>query len=143
VHILVAATDSGGNISKLLATETIAVLDPVGGGLITTLESPKQEIHAGDKFDVAGVAYQLEGSAVVNVQYRVNGGAWQIAQAQDSKFDSSTEPFTITLSALNSGTYLIETRAADATSKIETTFASQQITITSKAYTAFLPIVIR
>jgi len=144
VHTLqVAATDSGGNISKLLATRTIAVLDPVDGGLITMLESPKQEIHAGNRFDLTGVAYQLDGGAVVNVQYRVNGGAWQTTLPQDGKFDSSAEPFTITMDTLDIGTYLLEARATDAAGKIETTCASQPITITRQMYTAFLPFVIR
>ena len=66
--------------------------------------------------------------------YRVNGGAWQTTRPQDGKFDSSAEPFTITMDALETGAYLVKARAAD---------ASQPITITSKAYTACRPLVIR
>ena len=55
--------------------------------------------------------------------YRVNGGAWQTTRPQDGKFDSSAEPFTITMDALETGAYLVKARAADAAGKTETTCA--------------------
>jgi hypothetical protein len=69
----------------------------------------------------------------------VNGGAWQTAAPQDGQFDSSVEPFAVTLDAPHTGAYLIEARAVDASGKIETTLASQHITVTDKVYTVFLP----
>jgi hypothetical protein len=47
------------------------------------------------------------------------------------------------MDALETGAYLVEARAADATGKVEATFASQPFTVTHQVYTAFLPIVIR
>ena len=49
------------------------------------------------------------------------------------------EPFIIPMDALETGAYLVQARAADATDQIETTWASQPITITRQVYTAFLP----
>jgi hypothetical protein len=144
LHTLaVAARDSAGNVSQVYATRTVAVRDPVDGGLITVLDRPTGEAYASQRSSVTGVAYQLDGGSVVNVQYRVNGGAWQTAAPQDGKFDSSVEPFTVTLDAPDAGAYLIEARAVDASGKIETTLASQHITVTDKIYTVFLPAVIR
>jgi hypothetical protein len=135
----VAARDSAGNVSQVYATQTVAVRDPVDGGLITMFDRPTGEAYAGQRSSVTGVAYQLDGGIVVNVQYRVNSGAWQTAAPQDGQFDSSVEPFTVALDASNTGAYLIEARAVDASGKIETSFASQHVTVTDKVYTVFLP----
>ncbi len=144
LHLLqVAARDSAGNVSELFAAATIAVLDPVDGGLFTVLDPPGANLQAGEELDVTGAAYQLEGGTVASVDYRVDSGVWQSASAQDGKYDSGDEPFVISMDWLDIGTHLIEARATDMTGQTEVTFASRQVTVTHAVHTTFLPIVVR
>lgn len=136
----VAAVDSVGNVSKIYATETIAILDPIDGGLNTELKGPALML-AGQTAIINGVAYHMEGISLAGVAYRINGGAWQSAIAQDGAFDSDYEPFTLTLEAPEPGTYLFEAFATDVNGYAEVNIASQQITVNS--ITVFLPLVTR
>ncbi|OGC50354.1 hypothetical protein A2716_04065 [candidate division WWE3 bacterium RIFCSPHIGHO2_01_FULL_40_23] len=65
---------------------------------------------------------------VVKVEYRINGGSWVQAIASDGSFDESNEDFTFT-PTLSSGTYTFETRATDQAGNVETSFASDTLTI--------------
>ena len=137
----VAASDSAGDVSAIYATGTITVLDPIDGGLITQFHLPSIAISAGKGITLSGEAFELQGGIVANVQYRVNGGSWQSAQAQDGAFGSDDEPFSLVLDSLPVGMHLIEARAIDVNGKMEVNFASQQVTV--KMYTTFLPMVVR
>lgn len=143
LHTLeVAALDSAGNVSDVYATETITILDPVDGALNTELYPPGGDVSADDtSTTMSGVAYHLQGGVVVDVQYRINGGLWQSANAQDGVFDSDYEPFALTIASLRSGVYLVEARAIDGDGNVEVNFAAQEVTI-SNVYTIFLPIVV-
>lgn len=142
LHTLeVAAQDSAGNVSDVFATETVAILDPVDGGLNTELVQPSGYVSAGEASTISGVAYHLQAGAIADVQYRVNGGAWQSVSAQDGAYDSDYELFTLAIGSLDAGTYLVQARAADADGNIEINFASRQVTI-SNVRTVFLPIVV-
>jgi hypothetical protein len=138
----IAAFDSAGNVSDAYATETVVVLDPVDGGLNTELHQPGGDLSTSNVSATSGVAYHLQGVAVTNVQYRVDGGPWQPASAWDGAFDSDHEPFSVSLDSLKAGTHLIEARAADAEGNTEINFASQALTITDGC-TVFLPLVVR
>jgi hypothetical protein len=141
LHALeVAALDSAGNVSTIYATGTITVLDAIDGGLTTQL-SPTGDYYVGKRVTMSGEAFELQGGIVANVQYRVNGGFWRSAQAQDGAFDSDDEPFNLAVDSLPAGTHLIEARATDVSDKTEVNFASQQVTV--KMYATFLPIIIR
>lgn len=142
-HILqVAAEDSAGNVSAIYATQTITVLDAIDGGLITQLDPPSRAF-AHEAIAVPGKAYELQDGVITKVEYRINGGAWQPAQAQDGAFDSADEDFVAPLSSLAVGTYLIEARATDSNGKTEIDVASQQVTVTQQLYTVFLPAIVR
>jgi hypothetical protein len=141
LHTLqVAASDSAGNISAIYATSTITILDAIDGGLTTQL-SPTGDDYVGKRVTMSGEAFELQGGIVAKVQYRVDGGSWQSAQAQDGAFDSDDEPFSLALDSLPAGTHLIEARAADVNGKTEINFASQPVTI--KMHTTFLPMAMR
>ena len=137
----VAALDSAGNESAIYATGVVTVLDSIDGGLTTQLYLPSGNFSAGKVITISGEAFELQSGVVANVQYRMDGGLWRPAQAQDGAFDSGGEPFTLAVDPLPVGTHLIEARATDVNGKTEVNFASQQVTV--KMYTAFLPIVIR
>jgi hypothetical protein len=141
LHTLeVATVDSAGNLSDVYATETITVFDPVDGGLNTELFVPASNVSS-QSLTMGGVAYHLEeGGRVAKVEYRTDGGPWQLAIAQDGTFDSNYEPFTITFDALEPGTYLVEAFATAADGYTETNIASQEIEI-SQLFTLFLPTV--
>jgi hypothetical protein len=139
--LTVTAFDSAGNISAAQATETIALLDPVDGGLNTELYPPTNSLTQ-QAISLNGLAYHMQGNPITTVKYRIDGGAWQPAQAQDGAFDSSYEPFTLPLNLPETKTYLIEAFAVDANGQFEINFASQEIQVMSyQPSTIFLPIV--
>ncbi len=138
----VVAVDSAGNVSQVDATETFSILDPVDGGLNTELYQLSGAASTGTPVNINGTAYHLEGGTVASVEYRINGGDWQPAGAQDGDFDSDYEPFTISTDSLAAGTYLIEARAADGEGNTETNFADQEFTIVEEHF-IFLPLIKR
>lgn len=77
-----------------------------------------------------GLKHNITLNKIANVQYRVDGGAWTNATPTDGVFDSASEYYTFTTSALSSGTHTIEVRAIDSSGNIETSYASDQLTIT-------------
>jgi hypothetical protein len=142
-NLEVAAVDSAGNVSEVYATETIIIFDTIDNGLNTVLLPPSDGL-AGQATTLEGVAYNLPGNVVSKVEYRINGGSWHSAIAQDGNFDSDYEPFAITLEPLEAGTHLFEAFATDAYGYQETDIARQEIAFSDRSIsTVFLPIVIR
>lgn len=142
LHILeVAAFDSAGNVSNV-ATETILFPDPLDPGPNTDLYIPDNTI-TNQSVSINGIAYHCQGNSIAQVEYRVNGGSWQFAQAQDGAFDNNYEPFILNLNLTEPGTYFIETFATDTIGNNEINFASREIQVaSSQAAPIFLPIVI-
>lgn len=139
----VAALDSAGNISQAYATETVTILDPIDGGLNTDLNLPDGKIFVSQSSSaINGVAYHLLDGVVTKVEYRINGGTWQPAKAQDGTFDSNYEPFTVSIETLQPGTYLLEARAIDAGGHTESNWATAQVELTN-LHNIFLPLVTR
>ena len=144
LHTLqVAAFDSAGNVSSQYATTTVSVLDPTDGGLNTELNPPAGALSISQLLSISGVAYHMQGNIVTQVEYRIDGGPWQVATAQDGAFNSAYEAFSVPLNITEPGTYLLEARATDNTGYVEVNFTSQQLEVTnSPAYTSFLPLVV-
>ena len=143
-QVALRARNSVGNVSN--TAEFIAVVpDPVDGGLDTWLEPlASQAPGPGMPARVSGTATSFEadgtpGAAIARVEYRVDGGAWLTAQAQDGAFDSEAETFSVS-PRLPGGTHLLEARAIDATGKVEQKTASVQLT---GSYQVFVPVVQR
>ncbi len=135
----VAAFDSAGNISTF-ATQTVLFPDPLDPGPNTDLYVPNN-IITNQSVTVNGIAYHCQGKSIVQVEYRVNDGSWQLAQAQDGVFDQDFEPFTLALDLTEPGSYVIETFATDINGNNETNFARQEIQVTQSPTThIFLPI---
>jgi hypothetical protein len=145
LHVLeVAAVDSAGNVSDVYATETVAIVDPIDGGLNT--EFYQQDIDGydapeGEMVTLSGIAYHLGEKQVTGVQYRVDNGSWQSVDAQDGAFDSDYEPFFLEIGSLKAGTHLIEARAIDRDGHVEVNFAGQQVTIVRGISSVYLPVV--
>jgi hypothetical protein len=143
LHTLeVAALDSAGNVSDVYAAETVTIFDPIDGGLNTELDLPGGDIPAGQVATINGLAYHMGGGLVTNVEYRVNGGSWLSANAQDGAFDSDYEPFSFTVGSdsLEAGACQIEARATDDKGHVETNVAGEEVEV-SEVHTTFLPIV--
>lgn len=69
----------------------------------------------------------LSTNTISKVEFRVSGGAWQLAQASDGAFDSSSENFSFSLSNLPDGNNSIEIRAKNSVgnySSVETSNAN-------------------
>ncbi|HEY73552.1 MAG: hypothetical protein DRJ03_20720 [Chloroflexi bacterium] len=138
----VVAVDSAGNVSEANATETISILDPIDGGLNTELHQLSGAASTGNPVNINGMAYHLQGGIITSVEYRINGGDWQLASAQDGAFDSDYEPFTLSTDSLAAGTYVIEARAADGEGNTEVNFPSYGFTVAEEHF-IFLPLVVR
>jgi hypothetical protein len=65
---------------------------------------------------------------LANVQYRVDGGSWTSATASDGSFNSANENYTFTITLAN-GTHTIETRAVDDVGQVDSTPASDSVTV--------------
>ncbi len=145
LHTLeVAALDSAGNASGVYATESIAILDPIDGGLNTELHPPAGAVSASTASTIGGTAYHLQNDIVTQVEYRMDSGPWQQASAEDGAFDSDYEPFTLTIGpeSLEPGTHLVDARAIDGGGNVEVNYASLKIEV-AESLTVFLPLVIR
>ena len=142
LHLLeVTAIDSAGNVTEPGVAQTITVVAPVSSGPETVLFAPAGDL-SGQAVTVAGVSYHTSGLAISKVEYRVNGGVWQLALAQDGSFDSDYEPFTIPLDVSGAGTYLIEAVATDAAGNAGNVPAHLEIVLTdNQPNSIFLPVV--
>jgi len=68
-------------------------------------------------------------SHIVSVEYRIDTGAWIMAEATDGDFDELIEDYTFTTPSLADGEHTIEARAIDAWGNITTSYAQSNITV--------------
>jgi|GEM_PF-2685987 len=59
-------------------------------------------------------------SPIASVEYQIDGGVWIPAQPVDGAFDSLTEKYTFTTSALSEGWHQLEVRASDGAGNVGT-----------------------
>jgi len=69
-------------------------------------------------------------SNIAGVEYRVDSGSWVAATASDGTFDSLSEGYTFTTSALSIGEHTVYVRATDAASPPNTTLEADYATDT-------------
>jgi hypothetical protein len=140
----VAAVDSAGNMSTPLATETVAVFDPLADGLDTQLYPLAATLESGQPILLDGVSYHLQNGVIANVQYKLADGPWQPAVAQDGAFDSEHERFHLVLPALEPGDHALEVFATDDLDNIETNGAQMILHISAAQNPQiFLPLIVR
>jgi hypothetical protein len=130
-------------VSEQFATETVIIFSSVDNGLNTVLFAPSEGIST-QSTAVFGVAYNLPGDIVSQVEYRWDGGPWFSASAQDGYFDSNYEPFAIPIVPQEAGTYLLEAYAIDGNGTRETELAMEEIVIgNGEKRVVFLPLIAR
>jgi hypothetical protein len=141
LHLVeIAAFDSANNVSDRFASTTIIVPDPLDPGPNTELYTPDSTV-TNQALTFNGIAYHTQGGRIAQVEFRINRGPWQPAQAQDGLFDDDYEPFIVTLNLSEAGTYLIETFAIDTDGLAESNFAGREIQVTQPLASVFLPMI--
>lgn len=68
-------------------------------------------------------------NTIVNVEYKVDSGAWLNATATDGLFDETEEDFIFTTPSLSSGIHSIEARGKNSVGNIEASFAADTVTV--------------
>jgi hypothetical protein len=138
----VAATDSAGNVSAPYASAALMLLDPLDGGLNTELYTPSGVASAHLTLSLKGAAYDLQKGQIVGVEYRIDGGAWRPARADDGAFDTHHEAFTIAFEAegLSTGSHQVEARAIGAGGKVESNVASREVEVAPQ-FSLWLPLI--
>lgn len=121
VYVLkVVASDKTSNATGALTDE--AVSEP----FIVCNTPPKLRLYRRAMQLTEPGAAVLRGSAagklaeVVGVQYRIDGGDWMAAAADDGMFDSPYEGFTVTTDKFKPGVYKVEIQAVDAAGNAST-----------------------
>jgi sugar lactone lactonase YvrE len=119
----VVASDRASNPTESLSSD--AVSEPI----LVCNATPSLMLFK-DAIAVENGTFTIRGSAVqpkialTGVQYRVDGGEWSAAVAQDGIFDTSTELFALSAGKLSAGRHTIEVKAFNsagltATDKVE------------------------
>ncbi|HDQ71699.1 MAG TPA: hypothetical protein ENN19_06335 [Chloroflexi bacterium] len=142
-EILIRATNSAGKVM----THTIAnlsVVDPVDEIIQTTLTRLARQ---GGDDTASTMLYNgqatSEISYIAEMYYRIDDDAWQPLVPDDGVFDEPQETFTllVDLTALQPGEHRIRAYAVDGVGNVESTPASDYITIAPKRGYVFLPLV--
>jgi hypothetical protein len=126
---------------------TTFVYDPVDGALNSSLVSgpaPHSENTTIRFNGTATAAYDAnpEAPTVATVQFSVDDGQWQEACADDGRYDSPIEDFSITLTDLPDGSHRLIVRTINSEGMIETNITESQFQVATNYY-VFIPIVRR
>jgi hypothetical protein len=112
--IKIVASDKSSNASSPLTGEDVSECFSVCN------KPPKVSVFkTGVQTNAAGQATVLGTASgtiadVVGVQYRIDGGGWMAAAADDGVFDSPQEAFRVVTDKLASGSHKVEVQAVDA-----------------------------
>ncbi len=143
-EILVRATNSAGGVTTMTLA-SVSVVDPMDEIIYTTLKRPAHQgegDNAPDTLVYNGQATS-EVSHIAEMYYRIDNDPWRPITPDDGTFDDSKEDFTlvIDLSALKPGERRIQAYAVDSLGNVETTPASDFITVAPRTSYIFLPLV--
>jgi hypothetical protein len=100
--------------------------DPTGEKIITYTGSAT--VTALTNNNPYGPGNDVTINDISEVQYRVDGGAWQFANPVDGNYDDPVEQYTFTVT-LSKGTHTIETRARNSVTNYDPTPAQDTITV--------------
>ena len=143
VAVDLRVVDTAGNeLVQTIATAVVA--DPVDAILDTTLARMAERRSVGEPSRVAYIGQATStASFIAGVYYRVDDAPWQPAAAADGAFDGPQESFTVTvdLNSLSSGLHQVQAYSVDGLGNVETSPASDILSVQQSTYTVFLPIV--
>jgi hypothetical protein len=113
---------------------TVTIIDNTPPSVTITALSPDPTNDNTPTF--TGTATDTQ-SNISSVEYKVDSGAWTAAIASDGAFDSLSEGYTFTTSALSDGAHTVYVRATDAASTPNTTaeadYATDSFTVDTTA----------
>jgi len=111
--VRVKATDAAGNttLEADYASDSFSV--DIGAPAVT-IEELKPDPSNDNTPTFTGTAEDAPSTWIKSVEYRIDEGPWQPAQAQDGTFNSVTEAYTFTTAALDDGQHTVHVRATDA-----------------------------
>jgi len=75
-------------------------------------------------------------NTITNVEYRIDSGTWMNATPTDGAFDETQETFTFTTPSLSRGVHTIEVCGTNSVGNVETSYASDVVTIALPTVTA-------
>jgi hypothetical protein len=134
--------DSAGN-ELVQPLDSVSVVDPVDSVLDTTLTRLEQHSEGGQ---VTQVIYNGQGTSsashVAGVYYRIDQAPWQPLAAEDGAFDEPQEDFTfiVDVTALSLGAHQVQAYSVDGEGNVETSPASDIISVQALLQYLFLPI---
>ncbi len=127
---------------------TAFVYDPVDGALSSVLRAVPETIQGKGPVRFDGTATAAYGDVdpkaptVATVQFRMDGGAWYDAAANDGQFDGSIEDFGVFFDELSEGWHTLSVRAVDSNGQVEHNGAVRQFRV-QKTVTWYFPVVHR
>ena len=78
--------------------------------------------------------------SVRGVEWRVDGNAWQAADATDGAFDAGVEAFSATVPGLTAGVHVIEARGVDSRGLVERSPARRRVVIPAASAATDMPL---
>lgn len=134
------------NFQNVLAQPVaqVDVVDPIDGLVDTAFNSlgPDADQAESDVRQFAGLASAV-GMAIVEVQYRLDGGPWLAAQPLDGTFGHETERFLVEIdtAALGLGSHVLQARAVVGGGFIESSPALASFTVPGSVFSVYLPLI--
>ncbi|MEK6823625.1 MAG: Ig-like domain-containing protein [Nanoarchaeota archaeon] len=130
IHTIeIRATDLAGNVETTYASDTFTIdltePDSTINALVPDPNNDNTPTLTGTATDITTI--------ITNIEYRINGGAWNPTTPTDGAFNSNNEAYILTTAVLADGVYTIEIRATDLAGNVETTYASDTFTIDTMA----------
>ena len=98
------------------------------GSPIVNIDAPCPSPTSDSTLNFSGTAIDTD-SHIVFVEYRIDTGAWTMAEATDGDFDELIEDYTFTTPSLVDGEHTIGARAIDASGNITASYAQTNITV--------------
>jgi hypothetical protein len=136
--------DTAGN-ELVRPIATVSVTDPVDAILNTTLTRLDQPGEAGGLSSQIVYAGQGTSTAsfIAGAYYRIDDAPWQPVAAADGAFDEPQESFTFTvgLTSLKPGLHRVQAYSVDGLGDVETSPASDTLSVQQTTHTVFLPII--
>jgi hypothetical protein len=139
LHVVDAA---GNELAQTIAT--VSVTDPVDSILNTTLARLMRQSDNGQPSRVTYIGQGTStASFIAGVYYRIDDAPWQPVAAADGTFDEPAESFTITvdLNDLSFGLHRVQAYSVDGLGDVETSPASDTLSVQQSTHSVFLPIV--
>ncbi len=135
---LLVHTSPGGD--RIVSAASVVVVPAPGSTALQELHDFTPNPTTDNTPTYSGIAAVMDG-IVATVEFRIDGGNWQPAEASDGHFDAGVETFVFTTFALAPGLHIIEVRTTDSAGKIADPCCGDTLEIL-ETHTVYLPSVV-